>query len=154
MMEIEESGKVIDLLKKLEDSTPHILWHSFIKKKQSDFFYNERSHSSENCGILQVDFSENYEALFQNEIQSAHWGNKQITVFTAVMRCGPKTVNYALISDNINHDNYAVFTFLDVIFQDVKKIFPELKKVKIFSDGATSQFKQRFNFINLTSIES
>ena len=36
---------------------------------------------NESSVVLQLDFSENASLLQQNEIQSAHWTHKQVTVF-------------------------------------------------------------------------
>lgn len=45
---------------------------------------------------------------------------------------------------------YQVSTFLDYIIKDLKQTCPELKSVAFFSDGAASQFEQRFLFESLT----
>jgi len=38
---------------------------------------------------------------------------------------------------------------MDYIFEGLTKTFPMIKKINIFSDGAGSQFKQKYIFSNL-----
>ena len=86
----------------------------------------------------------------QDAIQSAHWSNKAISIFTAHAWCSPLNFSFALPSNNISHNKYAVDTCLDFIIQELKQYLPDLKSIVFFSDGAASQFKQRFLFRNLT----
>jgi hypothetical protein len=69
---------------------------------------------------VQVDFSENYASQYQDEIQSAHWHCIQVTVFTCVAWIGSESRSYAIVSDYLNHDKYAVYKFLSVILSDLK----------------------------------
>ena len=71
-----------------------------------------------------------------------------------------------IVSDYLHHDKYAVNKFLKTIFQwldsEIKRktIFQWLeseikrfKEIVMFSDGAASQFKQRFLLCSLTLME-
>lgn len=105
--------------------------------------------------VIQVDFAENYTCLYQDEIQSAHWSNPQVTVFTAAIWHNTDHVtSYAVISDNITHDRFSVKAFLHKILTVHLKENESVKSVCIFSDGCAGQFKQKYNFANMTSIKS
>jgi hypothetical protein len=57
-----------------------------------------------------------------------------------------------LPSDNITHDKYCINTCLEYIIDESKQYLPNLTTITFFSDGAASQFKQRFLFRNLTKL--
>ena len=56
--------------------------HRFVKRKQQVHFLKINDECDSSAVVLQVDFSENATLLEQNEVQSAHWSNKQVTIFT------------------------------------------------------------------------
>ena len=51
-----------------------------------------------------------------------------------------------MISDYLKHDTVTVHCFIAKIIPDMKQVIPGLEKLKYFSDGAASQYK---NFVNL-----
>lgn len=63
------------------------LKHSYIKREQSDMFNMHDIPRAKNVefgdeGALQFDFAENFVCEFQDEVQSAHWNQLQLTLFT------------------------------------------------------------------------
>jgi hypothetical protein len=54
------------------------------------------------------------------------------------------------VSDEMHHDKIAVHAFLKKIITWLNENVPELRHLNIFSDGAASQFKQKYNLCNLT----
>ena len=58
-----------------------------------------------------------------------------------------------LVSDDLAHTKYSVFIFLEYILKHLGEKFPSIKILNVFSDGAGSQFKQRFFFSNLHNWE-
>lgn len=138
-------------ISELQEQLPAFLIHTFIKRKQSAHFEAEKAKANGQHVVLQVDFAENYAIIQQNEIQSGHWNHEQVTIFTGCAHVGKGDVkSYAIVSDELVHGKYAVATFVDHIIKDLKESCPELKTISFFSDGAASQFKQRFLFENLT----
>ena len=67
----------------LRNQLPSFLVHGFVKRKQQANFLKIIDECDSTAVALQVDFSENATVLEQNEVQSAHWTHKQVTVFTA-----------------------------------------------------------------------
>ena len=57
------------------------------------------------------------------------------------------------VSDDLNHTKYSVYVYIQYIFNHLKTTYPDIEYINIFSDGATSQFKQRFLFSNLYAWE-
>ena len=78
--------------------------HSFLAKTQ----LHQKKNLMEKLGdaevILHVDFSENFTIKQQNEIMSAHWDQRGITVFTAVLTTHNGSQSYAVVSDELCHD--------------------------------------------------
>ena len=101
--------------------------------------------------VLQVDFAENYTAAYQDEIQSAHWNQKQVTIFTSVAWSDADPLSYVVVSDSLDHDKKAVATFLVRAVQNICQKHPHLRQIHIFSDGAASQFKNKYLWAFLSS---
>ena len=64
---------------------PASITHHYIKQKQSEAYQQNLKEAKEtdSLGVLQVDFSENFSTFWQDEVQSAHWNKKQITIFSS-----------------------------------------------------------------------
>ena len=131
----------------------HFKFHHYIKKTQEKSFEQLKQASTDENIVLQVDFAENYSVTSQNETQSAHFSKPTITVFTGVAHSREKVHKMTLITDDKHHDTYAVFHLLKVIVVELKKIFLNIKRLAIVSDGSAAQFKNRFNLLNLLNFE-
>lgn len=59
-----------------------------------------------------------------------------------------------IISDCLQHDKFAVWVYLKEIIKYLKEVYPGLKKLNIFSDGCTSQFKNRYILNSLPILEN
>ena len=85
---------------------------------------------------------ENYSTFYQDEIQSAHWHKNQITVFTVAFwqngECQPAVV----ISDDVSHSKDSVLVFLDTLLTSLLQ--SDTNILQVWSDGPSSQFKNRF----------
>ncbi|CAF1442485.1 unnamed protein product, partial [Didymodactylos carnosus] len=73
---------------------------------------------------------------------------------TAHAWCDALNFSFALPSNNVSHDKYCVSTCINFIIGELKQYLPELEQIIFFSDGAASQFKQRFPFRNLTRMSN
>ena len=109
---------VADALLKLHEKIPSFLQHVFIKRKQSLYFQETLKNLKERECAIQVDFAENYSCSHQDEIQTAHWGQEQVTLFTMAVWTKPADSNdpvcesYAIVSDDTDHDKKSVTVFL------------------------------------------
>ena len=77
---IVSDGTIDEALTELQAQLKKFKEHYFVKRLQSATFKDMKTSVNDDEVILQIDFVENYLALTQDEIQSAHWSHKQITV--------------------------------------------------------------------------
>ena len=103
--------------------------------------------------IIQMDFSENYSYVLQDEIQSYHWENLQCTLHPIVsyMKINGELVSNCacILSDHKSHSTAAVHCFLDVYIPYLQTVCPSVEIVYYFTDGSAAQYKNKFNFLNL-----
>ena len=147
MLKVNKEGSVEDAMTSLTRQLPKFLQHVFIQRKQSQFFQDKIVNLEENEAVIQIDFAENYTCYQQDEIQAAHWSQDQVTLFTVAIWSQSKESSFAshvIVSDDLSHDKKSVAVFIDKILKEVKECNPGLKVVHIFSDGPSSQFKNRY----------
>ena len=77
------TATVGDIFSDLESKLNSFLVHRYVKREQAVTFAKMISECNGSSVTLQVDFSENATLIEQDEIQSAHWTHKQVTIFTA-----------------------------------------------------------------------
>ncbi|CAF0950722.1 unnamed protein product [Didymodactylos carnosus] len=81
-----------------------------------------------------------------------------LSAFTSMLICdiicsgsgGDVGFSFGLVSNNTTHDKFSVATCLDVIVNEIKSYVPDVNEIIFFSDGAASQFKNRFLLRYLT----
>ncbi|CAF1442411.1 unnamed protein product [Rotaria sordida] len=146
----EQQGSVEQGIELLSSKVKTFLLHVYIKRQQSKFFEESKTNTDNKKIVIQVDYSENFEIKQQDEVQSAHWSSKSVSIFTAYAWCGTNNYSFALVSNNISHDKYCVYNCITYIINKLKQQLPSLEEILFFSDGAASQFKQRYLMRNLT----
>ena len=152
-----KEGNISDVIASLQRKLPTFLEHVFIKRQQSKYFEDRLANLDKEEAVVQVDFAENYTCKYQDEIQTAHWNQEQVTIFTVAVwtkgTAGGDNVceSHAIVSDETTHDKKSVAVFMSqVIEKFIKERHPEIKQVYVFSDGPSSQFKNKYiaNFIH------
>ena len=118
----------------------------------------ELQHLKESLGegeiILHEDYAENYSIKQQNEIMSMLRSSKQVLIFTAVVYyinegC-LEHLSFADVSHDITHDKGSVFACNSSILSHLHNRLPFIvHTVHYWSDGAASQFKNRYTLDNL-----
>ena len=66
-----------------EGQLPRFLWHNLLKEKQSAAYEEDNIRSggqAKTICMVQMDFAENYTCVYQDEVQSAHWRQTQVTI--------------------------------------------------------------------------
>lgn len=117
--------------KQFIDSLPKFVLHHHTKVVQYAAYNQCKQMASENHPIIQIDFAENYTCSFQDEIQSAHWNQGQVTVFTCCVWFAPNVVtSYVVISDCTDHNKDTAAAFLISILE----IIMEEKQVNIMTE--------------------
>ncbi|CAF1936067.1 unnamed protein product [Rotaria magnacalcarata] len=61
----------------------NISQHVFVKRKQSDYLDHIKENVDDTTVVCQMDYAENYTLQDQDQIQSAHWSKKQVSIFKA-----------------------------------------------------------------------
>ena len=147
MNKVLNEGVASKMFDSLREQIPPFLNHVFIKHQQAKTFQHLKENMAYGHVVVQMDFSENYTCVHQDEIQSAHWHQQQVSLFTVATwintedSANCKCESTVITSNNLSHDKYAVAVFVDVFLKHCVKIHPEIKKVNFFTDGPSSQFK-------------
>ena len=140
-------------IEKLIESVISLSRHSFIAKAQSEYMQYLKDNLKVEQVIIQMDFSENYSYVLQDEIQSYHWENLQCTLHPIVsyMKINGELVSNCacILSDHKSHSTAAVHCFLDVYIPYLQTVCPSVEIVYYFTDGSAAQYKNKFNFLNL-----
>ena len=87
-----------------------------------------------------MDFAENYACTAQDEVQSAHWKQAQIKLYTSVAWFRSDIFLHIIIGDNLKHDKYAVVVHLSEILEYKPEYVHFLKVLKT----KNSQFKNKY----------
>lgn len=129
--------------------------HSFIAKKQSEYYNYVKENLKINEALVSFDFAENYAFVLQDEAQSFHWNNDQATIFPIAVYYktsdGLKFKSIVCVSENLKHDTVAVHLFQKklISYMSGSQLITNLEKIYYFSDGSAAQFKNRKNFSNI-----
>lgn len=138
------------------ESIPAMLKHSYIAKHQGAFFQHKRDNLKKGEVLVLGDFAENYSFVIQDAIYGLHWNNRQATIHPFVCyhldQEGKLQVsNFVIISDCMDHDNKTFFAFQQKLVQFLKEKVDGLCHIIYLTDGAPSQYKNRFGVINIRS---
>ena len=144
-----KNGTVGEACDDLKSQLPKFLWHVFIKRRQADAYENDKQlakqEESNEC-VLQMDFAENFTATFQDEIQSGHWWQRQVTLYTVMIWHCESTKSILIVSDVREHEKRAVVSYTAAILNKIVTEMPEVATVKVWTDGPSSQFKSKYIF--------
>ncbi|CAF1142422.1 unnamed protein product [Didymodactylos carnosus] len=146
------SGSVDEAIKLLKSKTEQFLFHVYIKREQSKYFEKLKLEVTDEKVVCQVDFAEYFGMKEQDEIQSAHWNTKTLSIFTAYVWSKSHGLSFALPSLDVTHDKFVVNSALEIILNHLNTVLLNLKEINFFSGGAAGQFKQRFHSRNLVQI--
>lgn len=114
-----EEGCTTELVEYICSIIPQFIEHCYIKRHQAQCYRNVREDvdkSSFRCqALIQVDFAENYTCVAQDEIQSAHWQQSQVSLFTAAVWHSERLHSFVLASDNLSHTKDTVIAYIDIL---------------------------------------
>ena len=145
MMKCCRTGTVLAAIESLTEKLPEFLLHVFIKREQSNCFQMKLLSIPSGSAVIQVDFSENYTLQQQGEIQSAYWNQNQLTIFTICVWMHNEQKSMVFVSDDLDHEKTSVLVFIHKVLSELTTKYA-IRKVDIFSDGPSSQFKNQYVF--------
>lgn len=141
---VKHRGTVENAIVDLQNQYNSFKKHFYINHVQSHFFEKKKNCINDDEMVLQIDFSENFAIINQDEVQAAHFSYEQVTIFTACAWFKTKTESLVIVSDDLTHDKNSVWTFLDKLLNHLLSGHLGITKVAIFSDGSACQFKNRY----------
>ncbi|XP_033730626.1 uncharacterized protein LOC117320042 [Pecten maximus] len=145
---------VIELSSELTPLSEHL----FVASWQQDQFSKLQKRVPEGCVLLNMDFSENFMCVSQNEVQTAHWGHEQVTIHPTVAyyQCQKEgceeTVIESLIfiTDDKQHDAHAVMAFTKLANQHLQATRGlHIEKQLHMTDGCSAQYKSKTPFTDI-----
>lgn len=155
-MKVESTGSYSDAHKYVADLVPKFLQHCYIKRQQATSY--KELHSlvlsddfPKDVALIQVDFSENYTCVHQDEVQSAHWHQSQVSLFTAAAYHSGVIHPVVIASDILDHTKETVVCYVSHLLDEIPS---SIRKVEMWSDGPSSQFKNRFIAAALDVLET
>lgn len=142
-----------DFLEFFLHSLEHLIPHFYAAKLQASFMKNLRESLKDGEFLVTIDFAENYAFSLQNEVQGFHSNRPQATVHPSVIYYKHdgeiKNINLVGISENTKHDFNSVYIATKNINKYLHENFENVNKLFYFSDGAGSQYKNKYNFKNV-----
>jgi hypothetical protein len=143
-----KNGTVSQLIEKFENELPAYKKHIFNWKHQQRKYQECVANLKQNEVLILVDFSENYVCKMREEIQSMHFGasKHQITLHCGMIYWRNKSQSFCTISDSKCHNPSGIWAHLLPILKLVKDMSPETNTLHFFSDGPSSQYRQKKNF--------
>ena len=156
LCKVVEEGTVNDLLTYICNLIPQFLEHCYVKRAQARTYREQHEAATSdtypvNLALVQVDFSENFKCVSQDEIQSAHWSQSQISLFTSAVWYSGIIHSGVIVSDNLTHSKETVVAYIDKLLEDIPQ---EVEEVHIWSDGPTSQFKNKYIAAALPTLQA
>ncbi|XP_071943945.1 uncharacterized protein [Antedon mediterranea] len=141
ILKVIEQGTVKELTEYFCSLIPQFIEHCYVKRQQAATSKDDRMKASPLEAVIQIDFSENYTCVSQDEIQSAHWNQRQVSLFTIAQWFGEEVHSRVLVSDNLVHSKETVVSYIDEVLEQLPET---VTFVSLWSDGPASQFKNRF----------
>ncbi|KAK3762158.1 hypothetical protein RRG08_024963 [Elysia crispata] len=156
---VTKSGTLNELLDHLTSDLSLMAKHLKVAHWQRTQYQKLKESLPPNHCILTIDFAENYLCKYQQEVQSAHWSYRQVTVHPCVFfyRCPKQSCHHIVtdykvfLTDDLKHDAHVVKFILHkcLTYLASKKIVA----VQIFSDGCSSQYKSKLPFLHLQELQ-
>lgn len=134
---------------KFNNELTSIKKHIFNVKNQYETYRICVNNLEPNEAALHIDFSENYNCKFAEEIQGHHFGGsrKQITLHTGVLYLPSQNpYSFCTISANNEHGPSAIWAHLNPVLKMLKEEQPNIRTIHFFSDGPATQYRQKQNF--------
>lgn len=138
------------------DQLTILVQHDYIAKHQSAYLKKVKQELKEDEVIAIGDFSENLAFEIQDAAQSHYYSKTQCTLHPVCIyyKVGQdlKQKSIMIIAESLKHNVEAVYLFRTKLIGHLKEFFGDTfknKKIKFFTDGAASQYKNKYNFVNL-----
>lgn len=146
-----------DIVRTFEKQLPLFLNHEGTNMHQFNEIQNLKENLKENDVLIHMDFSENYNLKYAEEVQSFHFGGsrKQITLHTVVVytKCEngtPKVESFCTLSESLLHNVFAIWTHLQPILDRIA-LTTKATNIHFLSDGPATQYRNKTMFYFLAN---
>lgn len=148
-----------NLLHNLNSCLPTFIKHVANMIHQTKIIQEIKKEISPDIGLLHIDFSENYNCKYSQEVQSAHFGGSkpQLSLHTSVYYSTQldnpdnfiRASSFCTVSENLRHDPVLICVHLQALSVKIKQLSPNLQHLHILSDGPSTQYRNKsmFNLI-------
>ena len=122
---------------------PKFQEHVRIKRIQAHKFETEKKNP--NCTVMQMDFAMAYSCEYQDEIQSALWSRNSVNLMTvALYQRDLPCKTFLCITDSPEKGKDTIYAFVTKICEIMKSSFDLGDYFTFFTDGPSSEFKNKF----------
>lgn len=150
MKKVEKTSTLANLTNLFQSDMQKFKKHAFNVKNQYNAYRFCKENLKETEAMIHVDFSENYSCKLSEEVQSFHFGasRNQASLHTGLiyLRNYEKPISFCTISESLEHGPGGIWAHLDPILEYLKECAPQVSILHFFSDGPSSQYKQKNNF--------
>ena len=133
--------------------------HQFMKIWQLRNFNLAKEHLQPSQLLCVHDFSQNILLYYQDEVGSKHWDHEQMSLHPSSLLMKCITCNGLIHEEVIHltpdktHDHKAVEQFVQTTLHHLEQKGIEIKEIIEFTDHASSQYKSKFSFFNLSNMQ-
>ncbi|PZC82473.1 hypothetical protein B5X24_HaOG210222 [Helicoverpa armigera] len=147
----QKHGKLAELKQIFEKNIPLYKIHIYNFKHQQTKYREKIQTLGPHEAVILCDFSENYECKLHQEVQATHFGasKNQITLHCGMIYWASGSQSFCSVSDNKCHEPGAIWAHLLPVIKLLKSKCPDIKRIHFFSDGPSSQYRQKKNFFLL-----
>ncbi|XP_047143181.1 uncharacterized protein LOC105848514 isoform X1 [Hydra vulgaris] len=152
-----------EFLEELTNNLYELTKHHYVSKSQTYFLKQLKENLKANECIIQMDFAKKNLFVIQDEIQASYFSKNQATLHLFISTFQLFNSSFIIYMRSLNgnltleskcyciliHNTEAVFTYVSKIVFILKEEYPNIQKIHYFTDGAGSQYKNRFNLKNL-----
>ncbi|ESN91594.1 hypothetical protein HELRODRAFT_165647 [Helobdella robusta] len=87
------------------------------------------------------------------QLKTCHFGasNQQATIHTGVLYKYNGLISFASISESLRKDPSAIWAHIEPILQNLRESYPGITTLHFFSDGPTTQYRNKQNFYLLST---
>jgi len=140
-----KAGEVKGTMKTLYDHvssmSQRFFYHCYITRMQAKQYEDKKKTAfpMSQTAVVQMDFSKNYTCVAQDEVQSAHWNQRQVTLYTSVSWLRDQIISHVVVSDYMHHNKTSAVIFTGEV---LAKLPHDVTEVKIWTNGPANQFKK------------
>ena len=140
-----------EFIARLKTSIQEFRQHVFRIKKQFEALSDCKKNLPKGECVVLMDFSENYTCVPLEEVQSGYWNQEGVTIHPLVVYFRDEDDNlshqsYVAVSDEKGHNSSTVIAILNQVIPRLKKLVPQLSKIHYWTDGPTSQYRNKTIF--------